>query len=47
MKITAVGDAKLTFASGTQARFEYTVGGVSQAKTITREFLRSPGTFCQ
>jgi hypothetical protein len=47
VKVTAVGDAKLTFASGTQALFAYTVGGVSQGKTITREFLRSPGTYCQ
>ena len=47
VKVTAVGDARLTFASGTQALFAYTVDGVSQGKTITREFLRSPGTYCQ
>jgi hypothetical protein len=45
--VTAVGNARLTFSSGTQALFTYTVGGVSQGKTITREFLRAPGTFCQ
>jgi len=45
--VVSVGNARLTFASGKEARFEYTVGSVSQAKTITREFLRAPGTLCQ
>jgi len=47
VKVFAVGDARLTFASGISAQFEYTVDGLSQTKTITREVLRPPGTVCQ
>jgi predicted dienelactone hydrolase len=47
VKVFSVGTARLTFASGVQALFEYTVDGLSQSKTITREVLRAPGTLCQ
>jgi len=44
---TPVGSVTLTFASGNQATFAYTVGGVSQAKSITRQVFNPPGTVCQ
>jgi hypothetical protein len=44
---TAVGNATFTFANGNSAIFAYTVNGVSQTKTITREIFRAPGTVCQ
>jgi hypothetical protein len=44
---TAVGNATFTFASGNSATFAYTVNGVSQLKSITREVFRAPGTVCQ
>jgi hypothetical protein len=43
---TAVGNATFTFSDGNNASFAYTVNGVSQTKTITREVFRSPGTVC-
>jgi predicted dienelactone hydrolase len=43
----AVGNAIFTFANGNSATFAYSVNGVSQAKTITREVFRKPGTVCQ
>jgi predicted dienelactone hydrolase len=43
---TPVGTARLTFASGDAALFEYTVGAVGQAKALVREVLRAPGTVC-
>ena len=42
-----VGDARFTFANGNSATFAYTVNGVSQVKTITREVFREPGTVCR
>jgi hypothetical protein len=45
--LTPVGSVTLTFATGNQASFAYTVGGVSQAKTITRQIFNPPGTVCQ
>ncbi|HLX29531.1 MAG TPA: M64 family metallopeptidase [Casimicrobiaceae bacterium] len=42
-----VGTATLAFADGNHAAFSYTVNGVSQAKQITREVFRAPGTVCQ
>ena len=42
-----MGNLTLTFANGNSATFAYTVNGVSQMKTITREILRAPGTVCQ
>ena len=44
---TAVGTASFAFANGNSATFAYTVNGVSQMKTITREIFRAPGTVCQ
>lgn len=44
---TAVGNVTLTFANGNSATFAYTVNGVAQMKTITREIFRAPGTVCR
>jgi pseudomonalisin len=44
---TSVGSATFTFANGNSAQFAYTVGGVSQTKTITREVFVAPGTVCR
>jgi len=44
---TPVGDVKLTFQTGNSATFSYTVNGIPQSKTITREVLRNPGMVCQ
>ena len=44
---TNVGTATLTFTDGNTASFAYTVNGVSQVKTISREIFRPPGTVCQ
>lgn len=43
----AVGTATFTFADGNTAMFSYTVDGVTQAKTITRQVFNNPGTACQ
>ena len=42
-----VGTASFTFSDGNNATFAYTVNGVSQAKAITREVFRTPGTVCR
>jgi serine protease len=45
---TVVGTATFTFANGNAATFTYTVNGVTQAKSITRELFVPPaGTVCQ
>ena len=44
---TPVGSATFVFANGNSAIFAYTVNGVSQTKTITRQIFRTPGTVCQ
>ena len=44
---TPVGNVTLTFANGNSATFAYTVNGVSQMKTITRQIFRAPGTVCR
>jgi len=44
---TPVGTATLTFADGNTATFAYSVNGVSQTKTLTRQVLTPPGTACQ
>jgi hypothetical protein len=44
---TTVGTATFTFSDGNNARFAYTVMGVSQTKAITREVFQPPGTTCQ
>ena len=50
--LTPVGSLTITFANGNAALFAYTVTlpgqpGVSQAKAITRQVFRPPGTVCQ
>jgi hypothetical protein len=45
--VTAVGSVALTFADGNRATFAYTVNGISQLKSITREVFNAPGTVCQ
>ena len=42
-----VGSATFTFIDGNTATFSYTVDGIAQTKTITREILQNPGTVCQ
>jgi predicted dienelactone hydrolase len=42
-----VGTATLTFTDGNHAAFAYTLFGVAQAKSITREVFQGPGTACQ
>ncbi len=45
---TIVGAATFTFANGNAATFNYTINGVTQTKTITRELFAPPaGTLCQ
>jgi len=45
---TVVGTATLAFSDGNTAIFTYTVNGVSQAKSITRQLFAPPaGTLCQ
>jgi hypothetical protein len=43
---TTVGNVTLTFTDGNNARFDYTVNGITQTKTITRQVFVSPGTVC-
>ena len=43
---STVGTATVSFADGNSAAFAYTVGGVSQTKSITRQVFVSPGTVC-
>jgi hypothetical protein len=42
-----IGSAMFTFTDGNTATFSYTVDGVMQTKTITRQILQNPGTVCQ
>jgi hypothetical protein len=44
---TAVGTATFTFTDGNTGTFNYTVNGVTQTKSITREVFVAPGTVCQ
>jgi hypothetical protein len=44
---TVVGTATFSFSDGNTASFTYTVNGVTQSKTITREIFTPPGTVCQ
>jgi hypothetical protein len=44
---TPAGTASFTFADGNNATFAYTVDGISQIKSITREVFTAPGTVCQ
>ncbi len=43
---TTVGNVTLAFTDGNNARFDYTVNGITQTKTITRQVFVSPGTVC-
>jgi hypothetical protein len=43
---TAAGTLTLTFTDGGAANFAYTVDGMAQTKSITREVFRAPGTVC-
>ncbi len=45
--LTSVGSLALTFANGNSATFAYTVNGVTQSKSITRQVFNAPGTVCQ
>ncbi|HEX4523973.1 MAG TPA: hypothetical protein VH704_10670 [Casimicrobiaceae bacterium] len=45
--VAVAGSATLTFTDGNTATFNYTVDGVTQTKTITRQVLQNPGTVCQ
>jgi hypothetical protein len=47
VKVTEVGTLTLTFTSGNLGTFDYTLDGVTQKKTITRQIFRTPGTICQ
>lgn len=42
-----VGSATFTFTDGNTASFNYTVDGIAQTKTITRQVFANPGTTCQ
>jgi hypothetical protein len=46
VQVTPVGTFALTFSDGNTATFSYTVNGISQSKTITRQVFRDPGTMC-
>ena len=43
---TGIGSATATFADGNSATFAYTVNGVAQTKSITRQVFAPPGTVC-
>lgn len=44
---TAVGTATFSFSDGNNATFAYTVNGIAQAKSITREVFEGAGTVCR
>jgi hypothetical protein len=44
--VDPVGTFTLSFANGNSATFAYKVDGVAQAKQITRQIFRTPGTMC-
>ena len=46
VKLTQVGTFRLAFADGNNGTFSYSVGGVAQSKSITRQVFRTPGTMC-
>jgi hypothetical protein len=43
---TVVGTASVTFVDGNDASFAYTVHGIAQVKSITRQVFAPPGTVC-
>jgi len=44
---TQVGTVNLSFSDGNTGTFAYTVGSVTQTKSITRQIFVPPGTVCQ
>jgi hypothetical protein len=44
---TPVGTLTLTFTDGAAGTFAYSVNGIAQTKSITREVFRAPGTVCR
>lgn len=44
---TIVGSAAFTFYDDNSATFTYTLEGVTQSKTLTREIFASPGAICR
>ena len=47
VSVTPVGTASLTFADADNGTFQYTVEGITQAKSITRQVYASPKTVCR
>jgi serine protease len=47
VKLTQVGTFFLSFADGNAGTFSYSVNGVAQSKSITRQVFRTPGTMCR
>ena len=45
--LNQVGTLTLTFLTGNEATFAYTVNGVTQSKSIVRQVFRAPGTVCR
>ena len=45
--VTPVGNLTLTFANGNSAQFFYSLNGVAQTKSITRQVFNPPGTVCE
>jgi len=45
--VTDAGKLTLTFTDGNLGTLDYTLDGVTQEKTITRQIFRTPGTICQ
>ena len=45
--VTQVGTATLSFGDGNNGTFAYTVDGVSQSKSITRQVFSAPATVCR
>ena len=43
---TEVGSASLVFENGNLGTFSYTVNGIQQSKSITRQIFNLPGTVC-
>ena len=51
MTLTPVGNLTITFANGNSASYAYTAtlpgqSSLTQAKSVTRQVFRTPGTVC-
>ncbi len=44
---TPVGSASFAFSDGNNATFSYSVDGIFQTRSITRQIFRTPGTVCR